>query len=324
MWTINPALSSMDSYSFVNFPGLFGGPAFTSPQSPGSLTDSYSGYVHTAIGAGASSIQLLNGSQIVANVNPAGPFVPGMDNTNNPNPNSAAPGNYGQSFAAVGAAANTNNLVMDWGNVPLGGGASLSNFATPLSPIGGGTLGYTTGPISPTNLGQTANITQGWLDFVSSLGGDHSNLHNTPEPLSSTLLAGGNNPANPLSGLGSAFTAGSPMTPTTTSAIQAAYHYGYTYATQVLNGTAGPAPPPLPEYSGIGTYNPITQILTIPFDAILNVPGGINGWTEYFVLQGNLVLTPAPEPSTVTLLGFGVVGLLSYAWRARNRRNRLA
>ena len=37
----------------------------------------------------------------------------------------------------------------------------------------------------------------------------------------------------------------------------------------------------------------------------------------YNYLPGSLTLTPVPEPSTLALIGVGVVALFSYAWRRR-------
>jgi len=73
--------------------------------------------------------------------------------------------------------------------------------------------------------------------------------------------------------------------------------------------------------SDIGTWDGTT--LTIPLHSkitfrVTNDNGGID---EQIIVTGQMVATPfVPEPSSMTLLGFGVVGLLSYAWRARNRK----
>lgn len=73
---------------------------------------------------------------------------------------------------------------------------------------------------------------------------------------------------------------------------------------------------------GLGTWDGTT--LTIPINSKLTfrVTSDFGGIDEDILFNGQIVAIPyVPEPSTVTLLGFGVVGLLSYAWRARKRKS---
>ncbi len=80
-----------------------------------------------------------------------------------------------------------------------------------------------------------------------------------------------------------------------------------------IMGTAG---------ADIGTWDDFTQTLTIPVHSSwsFRVTNDFGGIDEFVNVEGQLVAHPAPEPTTMTLLGFGVVGLLSYVWRARKRR----
>lgn len=88
---------------------------------------------------------------------------------------------------------------------------------------------------------------------------------------------------------------------------------------QIELNQAGPSSTPFPSpFAGnVATWDGSTT-LTIPVNFHLNfVDGGLTYDIDTF---GVIVAVKAPEPSSMLLLGFGVVGLLSYAWRSRKRR----
>ncbi|MBI3839051.1 MAG: PEP-CTERM sorting domain-containing protein [Planctomycetia bacterium] len=74
----------------------------------------------------------------------------------------------------------------------------------------------------------------------------------------------------------------------------------------------------------VGNIDPVTFHLVLPINAQVWVSVKSSGvLLGYFVsaFGGQIVADPAvPEPSTITLFAFGVVGLLSYAWRARKHK----
>jgi len=87
---------------------------------------------------------------------------------------------------------------------------------------------------------------------------------------------------------------------------------------QIELETAGPSSSPFPSPFVGNTATWDGTFLTIPMNFHLNFVS--DGLTYDIDTFGQLVLQSVPEPSTLLMTGFGVVGLLSYAWRTRKRR----
>ncbi len=308
-WAIDPARSFLYHEEFVVFPAGLGGPQYAVPQvgtgnpvtmaGPGageaggagnSDFTTISGVILTT-GSG-SSIQLMNGGlQTYANT---GAYLPGGLPNGQPDPNVPAPGNYGLLVAGVGATARDYGLSMDVMPQALGPSVGLTNFGNspmPLIPTGPGTYQFPVGATSSSALGQVlmglgaAGLGNGGAeDLTSALGNNHESFWGTPLPLSLNT----------------------PLISGSFSSVPAPVQATYGAWTQ----------------GGVGTLDTNTMTLTIPVDSLLQT--SIGGFPLYVQFYGTLVATPVPEPSTVTLFGFGVAGLLSYAWRARRRRSVVA
>jgi hypothetical protein len=75
--------------------------------------------------------------------------------------------------------------------------------------------------------------------------------------------------------------------------------------------------------SDIGTWDSFSNTITLPVHSSYSfvVTNDFGGISQFSDVVGQLVLVAAvPEPATMTLFGLGIVGLFSYAWRARRRK----
>jgi hypothetical protein len=72
--------------------------------------------------------------------------------------------------------------------------------------------------------------------------------------------------------------------------------------------------------SDIGTWDGFTLTLPVHSEWSFVVTNDFGGISQFVQVEGVLVLQPVPEPATMALFGLGIVGLLSYALRARKRK----
>jgi len=261
-------------------------PGYDSPQNVSGNVDQYFGLIHTQT-TGTSSIQLLadNNSFMSAAVNPVGPFVPGLYNNGQVGDGLAPP--Y---FGNWGTALTAVGAVADFREITAG----VLPYQTSGALAG---FGNFTMPLIPN--GSVFNFPVGAIN--STHVGQALLIMSGHEDIFSSLGSGTSGLANNPISLNTPL-----MTSSQFNSAPTPVKNTYFAHTQ----------------GGVGTWDPVAQTLSIPVDSLALV--SLAGLPVYVQIYGTLVATPVPEPSTVTLFGCGIVGLLSYAWRARRRRALIA
>lgn len=104
---------------------------------------------------------------------------------------------------------------------------------------------------------------------------------------------------------------------------QISVNFSQTYANGVTSGGADGHGANDTFVPGTGNISPSLHLvlpINLTFWSRVTSGGNLIGYLVS-TAEGQIVADPAvPEPATVTLFGFGVAGLLIYAWRARKRK----
>ena len=180
-------------------------------------------------------------------------------------------------------------------------------YSDPLGIPGGTTSNANFGVMATTGISTFLNLFQ----VMHGLHGDWGTTNPGPRPLTGTsfdyspgddflIAAGGRSAFTSLLGEDTRSLVGEPL---------------------VVFGSAGLAKPswdPAAGINGILTL-PIESSFSAPLDLGHIVPGAVG--TVTFTSFGMIIAAvPAPEPSSMVLLGFAVVGLLTYCWRLRRQK----